>query len=177
MLPFLQSSSTPSLPEGFRLETVELPSAAQLNNLLQACGESSHPEDRLMLALQRSTWHLSIIAVASGELCGFVRATTDQALNANLWNLCARPGEHQGNLLAVLVHRSLHMLRRDLPGCSLDLSTIVCRGGSGKTGIRDRPQRDQSDGSAVADTLTKTKRAWRDSNPRPSEPESDALSN
>ena len=49
MLPFLQSSSTPSLPEGFRLETVELPSAAQLNNLLQACGESSHPEDRLML--------------------------------------------------------------------------------------------------------------------------------
>jgi len=122
VLPFLQSSSTPSLPEGFRLETVELPSPAQLNNLLQACGESSHPEDRLMLALQRSTWHLSIIAVASGELCGFVRATTDQALNANLWNLCARPGEHQGILLAVLVHRSLHMLRRDLPGCSLSIS-------------------------------------------------------
>ena len=122
MLPFLQSSSTPSLPEGFRLETVELPSPAQLNNLLQACGESSHPEDRLMLALQRSTWHLSIIAAASGELCGFVRATTDQALNANLWNLAARPGPDQDKLLAVLIHRALHILRRDLPGCSLSVS-------------------------------------------------------
>ena len=157
MLPFLQSSSTPSLPEGFRLETVELPSPAQLNNLLQACDESSHPEDRLMLALQRSTWHLSIIAVASGELCGFVRATTDQALNANLWNLCARPGEHQGILLAVLVHRSLHMLRRDLPGCSLSISApssaVVALEKQGfvidPNGIRAMV--------CAADTLTKTK--------------------
>ena len=55
----------------------------------------------------------------SGELVGFVRATSDLALNANLWNLCARPVRIRPQLLAVLVHRSLNMLRKDLPGCSL----------------------------------------------------------
>ena len=53
---------------------------------------------------------------------GFVRATSDLALNANLWNLAARPGPDQSDLYAVLVHRALHILRRDLPGCSLSVS-------------------------------------------------------
>ena len=51
-----------------------------------------------------------------------MRATSDLALNANLWNLCAKPGPDQEQLLSVLVHRSLNMLRRDLPGCSLSVS-------------------------------------------------------
>ena len=110
------------MPDGFRIETSERPSPAQLNSLLQACGESTHDEQRWLLALERSVWHLSILDSSSGELVGFVRATSDLALNANLWNLCARPGAHQDQLLAVLVHRSLHMLRRDLPGCSLSIS-------------------------------------------------------
>ncbi|WP_392350400.1 N-acetyltransferase [Parasynechococcus sp.] len=122
MLPFLQQSSTPNLPDGFRIETSERPSPAQLNGLLQACGESTHDEERWQLALERSVWHLSILDTSNGELVGFVRATSDLALNANLWNLCARPGADQAQLLAVLVHRSLHMLRRDLPGCSLSIS-------------------------------------------------------
>jgi hypothetical protein len=59
---------------------------------------------------------------STGELVGFVRATSDMALNANLWNLSARPGPDQGRLLTVLMHRALHILRRDLPGCSLSVS-------------------------------------------------------
>mgnify|MGYP005732037757 FL=1 len=87
-----------------------------------SCGESTHPEERWELALQRSLWQISILEESTGELIGFVRATSDLALNANLWNLAAKPGPNQGVLFAVLVHRALQILRRDLPGCSLSIS-------------------------------------------------------
>ena len=87
-----------------------------------SCGESTHTEERWELALQRSLWQISILDEANGELVGFVRATSDLALNANLWNLAAKPGANQAALFAVLVHRALQILRRDLPGCSLSIS-------------------------------------------------------
>ena len=83
------------------METTNLPSPSQLNALLEDCGESTHSEERWLLALERSVWHLSILESATGELVGFVRATSDLALNANLWNLCARPGDYQAQILAV----------------------------------------------------------------------------
>ena len=122
MLSFLQQPSIPPLPEGTRLETSTPPTAQQLNTLLMSCGESTHPEERWELALQRSLWHISILEESTGELIGFVRATSDLALNANLWNLAAKPGPTQGVIFAVLVHRALQILRRDLPGCSLSIS-------------------------------------------------------
>ncbi|WP_038551122.1 hypothetical protein [Synechococcus sp. KORDI-52] len=122
MLSFLQQPSIPPLPEGTRLETSTPPTSAQLNALLMSCGESTHPEERWELALQRSLWQISILDESTGELIGFVRATSDLALNANLWNLAAKPGPNQGDLFAVLVHRALQILRRDLPGCSLSIS-------------------------------------------------------
>ena len=90
------------------METVEPPSAAAINQLLASCQESTHAEALWPQALARSLWHLSILEESSGELVGFVRATSDLALNANLWNLSARPGPDQGALLTVLVHRALH---------------------------------------------------------------------
>ena len=122
MLSFLQQPSIPPLPQGTRLETSILPTSKQLNTLLMSCGESTHPEERWELALQRSLWQISILDEANGELIGFVRATSDLALNANLWNLAAKPGPNQAALFAVLVHRALQILRRDLPGCSLSIS-------------------------------------------------------
>ena len=122
MLPFLQQTKIPQLPEGCRLETEKLPSPVALNALLASCGESTHPEELWLRAFERSLWQISLIDTETGELIGFVRATSDLALNANLWNLAARPGPDQGQLLAVLVHRALHILRRDLPGCSLSVS-------------------------------------------------------
>ena len=53
---------------------------------------------------------------------GFVRATSDKGLNANLWNLVATPGEYQDLLLLFLVHHSLRILRREMPGCSISVS-------------------------------------------------------
>ena len=123
MLPFLQQAKVPQLPEGCRIETEQRPTPAALNDLLQSCGESTHPEEQWLKALERSLWQISLIDTGTDELIGFVRATSDLALNANLWNLAARPGPDQGQLLAVLVHRALHILRRDLPGCSLGLCT------------------------------------------------------
>ena len=122
MLHFLQQGSVPQLPEGYRLETSDSPSPEAINRLLASCQESTHPEELWPRALERSLWQISILEVASGELVGFVRATSDLALNANLWNLAARPGPDQAQLLTVLMHRALHILRRDLPGCSLSVS-------------------------------------------------------
>ena len=122
MLPFLQQSTPPRLPSGYRLESGTAPDAAAINKLLASCQETTHPEQAWGRALERSIWQLSIIEESTGDLVGFVRATSDQALNANLWNLSARPGPDQQQLLTVLVHRALHILRRDLPGCSLSVS-------------------------------------------------------
>lgn len=122
MLPFLQQPAVPKLPSGYRLDTTTTPSPAAINRLLESCQETTHDEQRWPLALERSLWQISIFEEAGEELVGFVRATSDLALNANLWNLAARPGPEQPDLYAVLVHRALHILRRDLPGCSLSVS-------------------------------------------------------
>jgi hypothetical protein len=72
--------------------------------------------------LQRSAWQLSV-RNPRGELVGFVRATSDQALNANLWDLAAAPDDDQQQaVLAVLVHGALHRLRRELSGCSISVA-------------------------------------------------------
>ena len=102
-----------------------VPDGASINALIEACGDQPHPVDRWPLALQRSIWHLSILDSETESLAGFVRATSDQALNANLWNMAAAPGPDQARLLLVLVHRALACLRRDLPGCSISIAAPV----------------------------------------------------
>ena len=119
-LPFRQQPPAPALPGGFELRNDYIPSAEAINQLLAACNEAIPPADRWAAALQNSYGQLCILDCESGELVGFVRITSDQALNANLWNLAARPGPHQAVLLAVLVHRSLSSLRKELPGQHLD---------------------------------------------------------
>ena len=65
---------------------------------------------------------MSIWQVKDSNLVGFVRATSDRGLNANLWNLVAEPGDNQQDLLKVLVYNALKVLRRDMPGCSVSVS-------------------------------------------------------
>ena len=120
MFTFRQSSN-PRLPDGFVFESQEAPTPDALNRLLSRCNEEVYPRRRLALALQQSVCNLSILDQSTGKLFGFVRATCDHGLNANLWNLIAEPGETQGDLLAVLVHRALGILRRDMPGCSVSV--------------------------------------------------------
>ena len=98
------------------------PDPALLNKLLSDCGESIYSTERLSLALERSLWTLSVVSREDRAIAGFVRATSDQALNANLWNLTARPGPDRDQLIRVIVYRSLELLRRDVPGCSISVS-------------------------------------------------------
>jgi len=99
-----------------------LPSPAALNRLLLASGDRARDAERWQRVLERSIWHLAVES-SEGELVGFVRATSDLALNANLWDLCSDPADPaQGEILAVLVHGALGRLRRELAGCSISLS-------------------------------------------------------
>ncbi len=122
LIPFRNQPSPPALPEGYGLESGDPPASAELEGLLLACGDPPRQPERLALALQRSIWHLSVRNPA-GELVGFVRATSDLALNANLWNLSGHPADpHRDQVVLVLVHTALNRLRRELPGCSISLS-------------------------------------------------------
>ena len=122
MIPFRLQPPPPRLREGYRLlENPEL-AVDPLNHLLQACGDTPRSSDCWQQVLARSTWH---VAVFQGEhrLVGFVRVTSDLALNANLWDLCADPGdEGQSEIYSALLASVLARLRRDLGGCSISLA-------------------------------------------------------
>lgn len=58
-----------------------------------------------------------------GRWVGFIRATSDKALNANLWDLLSLPGEPaRDQVIKALVVASLDRLRRELSGCSISIS-------------------------------------------------------
>jgi hypothetical protein len=124
LLPFRSQPQPPQLPPGYGLELDAPPSPEELNALLVACGDPSRPPQRLQRALEASSWQLCL-RNAGGQLVGFVRATSDQALNANLWDLAVAPEEPvgiQGQVLQVLVVAALGRLRRELPGCSISVA-------------------------------------------------------
>ncbi len=122
MIPFRVQPAAPRLPEGYSLESALAPEPGELNRLLVACGDIARPEQRIRLMLERSAWQLSV-RDPSGTLVGFVRATSDQALNANLWDLAAAPEDPQQQVvLTVLVHGALSRLRKELSGCSISVA-------------------------------------------------------
>jgi hypothetical protein len=122
LLPFRSQPPAPRLPEGYRLALNPWPDAEALNRLLSLAEEATRAPERWRLVLERSLWHLAVWA-PSGNLVGFVRTTSDLALNANLWDLLSDPGDPgRDEVLAVLVHAGLGRLRRELGGCSVSLS-------------------------------------------------------
>ena len=98
------------------------PEAEALNRLLGQAGEHPRSPERWQRVLACSLWHLRIHS-AGGELVGFVRATSDRALNANLWDLWADHHDPlRDELTQALVQAALGRMRRELPGCSISLS-------------------------------------------------------
>ena len=110
------------LPSGFIFERNQIPSPLEVNKLLASCKEPTYSPRRLLLAMEKSFCNLSIFEEKTGKLFGFVRATSDKGLNANLWNLAAQPGKNQQRFLEILVNRSLAILRREMPGCSISIA-------------------------------------------------------
>jgi hypothetical protein len=122
LIPFRSQPPTPRLREGYALLQQHDPDPAGLNRLLVACGDAPRSPDRWQRVLARSAWHLVVLNPA-GQLVGFVRATSDQALNANLWDLVADPADPCRDLvIGALVQAALARLRRELSGCSISLS-------------------------------------------------------
>ena len=122
MFRFSSASFYSELPKGFILDRQQVPSAQALNRLLSKSCLETHAPQKLCLALKNSDFHLSIFQLITGNLAGFVRVTSDKGLNANLWDLVAEPGENQEKLIAVLVYRALHIIKKELPGCSISVA-------------------------------------------------------
>jgi hypothetical protein len=122
LIPFRSQPPAPRLAEGYTLVDNPRPSPGALNRLLTLMGDAPRSPERWARVLEHSLWHFGVNDGA-GQLVGFVRITSDLALNANLWDLSSDPGDpEQQGVLLVLVHAALTRLRRELGGCSISLS-------------------------------------------------------
>jgi hypothetical protein len=128
--PFRSSGSAPVLPQGYNLiqspeadlAAAEETAAEALNRLLLGCDERPRSPERWCQVLERSTWHLGV-KDHQNRLVGFLRATSDLALNANLWDLLSDPADPgRDQVITSLVRCALGRLRRELAGCSVSLS-------------------------------------------------------
>ena len=110
-----------TLPEGFYLDSSNMPSGRLVNNLLIACGIDFFPNSKLESAIKSSNFFFGIYAETQKQIYGFVRVTSDKGLNANLWNLCAKPGKSQKLFYLVLLRATLEKINREMPGCSISV--------------------------------------------------------
>ncbi len=86
------------------------------------CGEQPRSDELWGRVLERSLWYVQVLNEAD-QAVGFLRATSDLALNANLWDLLSDPDDPaRAEVLAVMVQTALTRLRRELNGCSISLS-------------------------------------------------------
>ena len=109
------------LPEGYFINSSQVPSAKDLNRLLANCGCESFPIQKISLAIKNSNFFFTILKESRSKLCGFVRVTSDRGLNANLWNLSAEQGNYQNLFYSVLLQFTLEKINREMPGCSISV--------------------------------------------------------
>jgi len=122
LIPFRLQPPAAALRPGYRLLEGLPPEGSALNRLLQQVGEPPRSEARWQQVLERSAWHLTVLREPE-LLVGFVRVTSDMALNANLWDLAADPlDEACSEIYVTLVGTALAKLRRELGGCSISLA-------------------------------------------------------
>ena len=109
------------LPEGYVINSSQVPNAKDLNRLLLNCGCESFQLKKLSLAIKNSNFFFTIQNESKNKLSGFVRVTSDRGLNANLWNLSAEQGNNQNLLYSVLLQVTLEKINREMPGCSISV--------------------------------------------------------
>ena len=119
------SSKKLILPEGYSLNSSQVPSAKDLNRLLVNCGSESCPIQKLALAIKKSNFFFTIQKQSETKLYGFVRVTSDRGLNANLWNLSAEKGINQDLFYSILLRAALEKINREMPGCSISVQAPV----------------------------------------------------
>ena len=122
MLGLNSTNKCPQIPEGFVLLRSELISVGKINRLLSRCNQDTHLPRKLELALKNSDFYLTLLQKTSEKLVGFVRVTSDQGLNANLWDLVAEPGDQQETYISIIIFKAIEIIRRELPGCSISVA-------------------------------------------------------
>ena len=113
------------LPEGYFINTSQVPNPKDLNRLLVNCGCESFPIKKISLAIKNSNFFFTIQNEFNKKLYGFVRVTSDRGLNANLWNLSAEQGNSQHLFYSVLLQVTLEKINREMPGCSISVQAPV----------------------------------------------------
>ena len=113
------------LPEGYFINSSQVPKIRDLNRLLVNCGSDSFPIQKISLALKNSNFFFTIQNESMNKLYGFVRVTSDRGLNANLWNLSAEKGKNQNLFYSVLLQATLEKINREMPGCSISVQAPV----------------------------------------------------
>ena len=113
------------LPEGFFVNSSQIPLAKEVNKLLANCGCETFPIKSLTEAIQKSDFFFTIQNKLKNKLYGFVRVTSDRGLNANLWNLSALPGNNQQLYYSILLQVTLEKINREMPGCSISVQAPV----------------------------------------------------
>ena len=114
------------LPEGYFVNSSDIPLTKEVNKLLANCGCDTFPVKPLSEAIKKSNFFFSIRKhELKNKLYGFVRVTSDRGLNANLWNLSAVPGNHQQLYYSILIQVTLEKINREMPGCSISVQAPV----------------------------------------------------
>ena len=113
------------LPEGYFVNSSNIPLAKEVNKLLANCGCDTFPVKPLSKAIQTSNFFFSIQNEFKNKLYGFVRVTSDRGLNANLWNLSAESGQNQQLYYSILLQATLEKINREMPGCSISVQAPV----------------------------------------------------
>ncbi len=109
------------LPDGYFVNSSQIPSAKEVNKLLVNCGCETFPIKPLSEAIKKSNFFFTIQRELKNNLYGFVRVTSDKGLNANLWNLSAAQGNNQQLYYSVLLNVTLEKINREMPGCSISV--------------------------------------------------------
>ena len=113
------------LPEGYIVNSSQVPLAKEVNYLLANCGCETFPMKLLSEAIKKSNFFFTIQNQLKNKLCGFVRVTSDRGLNANLWNLSAATGNNQELFYSILLQVTLEKINREMPGCSISVQAPV----------------------------------------------------
>ena len=113
------------LPEGYFVNSSQIPLAKEVNKLLVNCGCETFPIKLLSEAIQKSNFFFTIQNESKNKIYGFVRVTSDRGLNANLWNLSALTGNNQRLFYSILLQVTLEKINREMPGCSISVQAPV----------------------------------------------------
>ena len=113
------------LPEGYFVNSSQIPLPKEVNKLLAKCGCETFPIKLLTEAIQKSNFFFTIQSELNNKLYGFVRVTSDKGLNANLWNLSAAPDNNQQLYYLILLQVTLEKINREMPGCSISVQAPV----------------------------------------------------